>query len=404
MSCECKCDCGAEEKVEAAFETCEGVCDVGEEMVEGVCQKISVTLDLGIDEMKAIVEASSGETIIEIRGVAFHEGMNKNNWALTPLGAKSLVTQMDGADLTLNHPEASEHGVGFTRNMDGGVEEAVVGYIKAATFFTTAAGYEVRYVAHVLRPELFEALESGLWSRDEYGVSIGGSGVPIEADEEGIIFGEDFTFDHLAIVHKPAYERATIENVRRIEKPIEIEATFISHSTTHDKQNNLKMVSAMTDEITDTINLENEIEALKADLVLSSSRVAEFEAKEESRIEAERTTLVETASEMGMTGHEDLKAETIQRLIASWAEAHPEPTPVVMESVESEVAVEAPVVASEKPKAVVANYLNGRIVESDEEIYARAWNAWAKAWNGTLAVDEKARMAAPTYEQVKEMN
>jgi hypothetical protein len=109
---------------------------------------------------------------------------------------------------------------------------------------------------------------------------------------------------------------------------------------------------------------------------------------------------------MGMTGHEDLKAETIERLIASWADAHPEPTPVVMESVESvtEDTVETPAVASETPKAVVANYLNGKIIESDEDIYARAWNAWAKAWNGTLAIDEKARMAAPTYEEVKEMN
>ena len=105
-----------------------------------------------------------------------------------------------------------------------------------------------------------------------------------------------------------------------------------------------------------------------------------------------------------MSGHDDLKAETIRSLIASWEAAHPEPTPVVMEPVESEPAVETPAVASETPRAVVANYLNGKMVESDEGIYARAWNAWAGAWNGTLAVDEKARMAAPTYEKMKEMN
>jgi hypothetical protein len=164
------------------------------------------------------------------------------------------------------------------------------------------------------------------------------------------------------------------------------------------------MVSAMTDETTDTTNLENEIEALKADLVLASSRVAEFEAAEAARIESDRMTLVERASEMGMSGHDDLKAETLETLIASWEASHPEPTPVVMESVESEPSAEIPVEASEAPRSVVANYLNGKMVETDESIYARAWNAWAKAWNGTLAVDEKARMAAPRYEDMKEMN
>ena len=402
-SCETQDACAedGECKAKASYDSC----PPGEEMKDGECRKVAVTLDLEIDEMKAIVEASTGKTIVEIRGVAFHEGMNKNNWSLTTEGAKALVNQMQGADLTLNHPQASEHGVGFSRNMDGGVEEAVVGYIQAATFHTTPdGGYEVRYVAHVVRPELFEALESGLWSRDEYGVSIGGSGVPVSADDNGVVFGEDFTFDHLAIVHKPAYPRATIESVRRIEKQEEMKATFISHSERDVIQNNQKMVSAMTDEITDTTNLENEIEALKADLVLASSRVAEFEAAEATRVESDRMTLVERASEMGMSGHDDLKAETLETLIASWEASHPEPTPVVMESVESEPTAEIPVAASEAPRAVVANYLNGKVVETDETLYARAWNAWAKAWNGTLAVDEKARMAAPRYDEMKEMN
>ena len=55
-------------------------------------------------------------------------------------------------------------------------------------------GYIVRYAAHVVRTELFEALESGLWLRAGYGVSIGGSGVPVKADDDGLVFGEDFTF------------------------------------------------------------------------------------------------------------------------------------------------------------------------------------------------------------------
>tara|TARA_R100000278_G_scaffold71803_2_gene56481 strand:+ start:5369 stop:7294 length:1926 start_codon:yes stop_codon:yes gene_type:complete len=375
-------------------------CPPGKEMRDGKCRTISVTLDLEIDEMEAIVEATTGDTIIEIRGIAFHEGKNKNDWEITAEGARLLADRMQGADVTLNHPDASQHGSGFTRNMDGGVNEAVVGYIKGATFHKTSGGYEVRYVAHVVRTELFDALESGLWSREDYGVSIGGSGVPVSADEDGIVFGEDFTFDHLAIVHKPAYKRANIESVKRVKKSVATEKTFISHS---DSSEIKQMVSAMTDETIDTSEMENEIEALKADLVLASSRVAEFEAAEEARIEAERVALVEKASEMGMTGHEDLKAETVERLIASWEASHPTPEPVVMEEVVSETSEEAPVVASEIPKRVVANYLNGKMVESDEDIYARCWNAWAKAWNGTLAADETDRMRAPSYEERKEM-
>ena len=109
---------------------------------------------------------------------------------------------------------------------------------------------------------------------------------------------------------------------------------------------------------------------------------------------------------MGMTGHEDLQTETIERLIASWESAHPEPEPVVMESVESVASTEAPepVAASETPKRVVANFLNGRLVESDEDIYARCWNAWARAWNGTLTGDEKASSIATMYDTMKEIN
>ena len=373
-------------------------CGYGEEMIDGECRKVSVTLDLDFDEVEAIVEASTGESVIEIRGVAFHEGMNKNKWALTEEGAKLVAEQMKGADLTLNHPAASEHGSGFTRNMDGGVEEAVVGYIKGASFHkTVAGGYEVRYVAHVVRTELFDALESGLWSRDNYGVSIGGSGVPVEASEDGMLFGEDFKFDYLAIVHKPAYQRATIDSIRKIEATA-TEATFIGHSQSDSNHNK---VIKMTEE-ENTVDYAAEIEALKASLVLANSRVGEFEAKEEARVEASRQTLVDEASELGMSGHEDLSSDTLTSLIASWNEAHPTPTEVEMSPVES---VEKPIeeaIASESTKKV-ANYLNGRLVENDEALYAKAWNAWAGAWNKTLAVGEGTTMVAPTYDTIKEM-
>ena len=390
-------------KKEASEEVCE--CPVGEEMIDGVCQKVSVTLDLAVDEATAFVEASTGKTIIEIKGIAFHEGMNANKWSLTEDGAKSVAMQMEGADLTLNHPDASEYGPGFDRNMDGGVDKATVGYIKSANYLSTpTGGYEVRYVAHVLRAELFEALESGLYLRDDYGVSIGGSGVPVSADDNGVVFGEDFTFDHLAIVYRPAYDRANIESVQRIEKEDEIKATIISHSKP--AEDNQEMVSAMTDEnntSTEEIDYEAQIESLKADLVLASSRVAEFEAAEEARAEEARASLVERATEIGMSGHEDLQSETLENLIASWEASHPEPTAVEMKPVdESPAEMEAPVVASEEERPVVANYLNGKLVESDEDIYARAYNAWASAWNGTLAGDE-GNMRAKTYEEIKEM-
>ena len=129
---------------------------------------------------------------------------------------------MVGADVTLNHPK-SEMGR-FRRNMDGGVDEATVGVVTEASYHATATGYQVRYVAEVHRTELFASLESGLWMRPEYGVSIGGTGIPseiVEATEEGgrptMWFADDFAFDHLAIVHRPAYADANIETVKRVE-------------------------------------------------------------------------------------------------------------------------------------------------------------------------------------------
>ena len=385
-------------KAEAAYHSC----PPGQEYKDGKCRMVSVTIDLDIDESKAVVVAETGKTVIEISGIEFHEGMNKNKWSLTPQGAKAVVEQMTGADLTLLHPKADENGAGFTRNMDGGMEEAVVGYIVGANFFTTDDGYEVRYVAHVTREELFGTFDEGLWMRDGYGVSIGGSGVPVEADENGLIFGEDFTFDHLALVRKPAYERANVEKAtkKQVKLPsIAEEESIISQSVSEENQ---PTVIAMTEE-TNEIDYEAEMESLKADLVLATSRIAEYEAVEAQRVEDERMALVEKATELGMSGHDDLKSETLETLIASWESSHPEPSPVEMTPVESvEKPVEASAVASEEVPTV-ANYLNGRMVSNDERIYAKAWNAWASAWNQTLATDEKARMAAISYESRKEM-
>ena len=379
-------------------------CAPGYKKVDGKCKKIAVTLDVEIEDVIARVSAETGETIYEIRGLAFHEGMNKNKWSLTPAGAKSVVSQMQGADLTLMHPKANEHGAGFTRNAEG-IEEGNVGYILNASFFTTNAGYDVRYVAHVTRQELFASMEDGLWKQDGYGVSIGGSGVPVSADEDGLVFDEDFTFDHLALVKRPAYKRASVDSiekkvVKQLPTASEKEETFIGQRASGVNQ---PKVIAMTDE-TNEINYEAEMEAVKADLVLANSRIAEYEAVEAQRVEDERMALVTKASDLGMSGHEDLSTPTLETLIASWEAAHPEPAPVEMTPVESvEKPVAEPAVASEDtPK--VSNYLNGKMISNDEAIYSKAYNAWASAWNKTLAADERSRMTAHKYETLKEMN
>ena len=380
-------------------------CGYGEKMIDGECRKVAVSLDLDIDDIKAVLIAETGDTIIEISGVAFHEGMNKNKWSLTPEGAMSVVRQMKDSDLTLLHPKANENGAGFSRNIDGGLEEANVGYIVGASFFTTEDGYEVRYVAHVTRQEMFGSFDDGLWMQEGYGVSIGGSGVPVDASEDGLVFGEDFTFDHLALVKKPAYERANVERAVRKKKNAELpiaseeSQTFIGHSIADVNQPTVK---SMTEEENTEINYEAKIEAIQAELVLANSRVAEFEAQVAAKAEEERVSLVTRASELGMSGHDDLSTPTLETLIASWEAAHPEPTPVEMTPVVSmEKTVEDVKASDDTPK--VENYLNGKIVANDEAIYAKAWNAWASAWNQTLAIDEKGRMKAQRYDTLKEM-
>ena len=383
-----------------------------------------------------------------------------------------------------------------------------------------------------------------MWLRPGYGVSIGGYGVPIKADDNGMVFDTNFKFDHLAIVHKPAYKRANIEVAEK--KMVEVEAkhggqhgrpgpndprktpakpserrrgskknppgsakkpnTKIkvseatrktiankmrehnakkkgsrasmgalltvfrrgagAFSTSHApnmsrngwgiarvnaflyllrngrpsnpnyKQDNdllpkghprakrtasqtlipqpdrevvqAKEAIPMTDEeiVSETEMVEaSEMEAMQAELILARAEIENFKAMEASKAEEERLALVASASELGLKGHEDLSIPVLESLIASWTEAHPAPEPVEMAPVAPAPAVasEAPA-PTEAPAAVVANYLNGKIVETPENLYARAWNAWASAWNRTLSgVEMKdGRFSAPRYDEIKE--
>jgi len=484
--------------------------------------------------VSASVEVSTGKTTMKISGVAFHEGFNKNKWAITKRGAEKTTEQMFGADLTLNHPKPK--AVGFERNMDGGVNEANVGVVTEAKFHDKGEeGYEVRYTASVERNELFEALESGMWLKPEYGVSIGGYGVPISANEKGMVFDTDFTLEHIAIVHKPAYPRANIETAEKVEETVEavqygrpgkndprktpakpserrrgskknppgsakkpnksivvspatrktIRAKMQEHnkkgkgsktsmgalltvfrrgagafSTSHApnmsrngwgiarvnaflyllrngrpsnpnyKQDNdllpkghprarrtasteetlisqsasctdyRKENDTMSDEIIENAEA-SEMEALQAELVLARAELEEMRAMEAAKAETARLSLVEAATELGMKGHEDLSSETLESIIASWKESHPEPV-VEMKPAEPAVASEAPVVEAPAKEAVVANYLNGKIVETPQSLYKQAWNAWASTWNKTLSGVEKSdeRIRAPTFDEL----
>lgn len=373
-------------------------CPPGEEMRGGECQRVAVTLDIDIQDIETTIIATTGETLIRISGTAFHEGVNKNSWGIREELAERLADEMIGADVTLNHPKA-EMGR-FKRNMDGGVDEAVVGEVVDASYHKRAGGYIVKYAAVIKRRELFEALESGLWMKPGYGVSIGGTGVPtevIEAEksETGrpiMWFAEDFKFDHLAIVHKPAYKEANIETVERVKA----DENFKYQTASSVNQSKVK---EMTEDINETENLASEIEALKASLVLKDAQIAEFEASELAREEESRMELVRKASDLGLSGHDDFSKETLTTMIASWEASRPAPVEekvVEMSPVEASVS-EAPVEeATEEP--VVANYLNGVLVESSESLYARCYNSWVNAYNGFIASDES---PALTYEELK---
>tara|TARA_R110000824_G_scaffold46305_2_gene133211 strand:- start:1683 stop:2915 length:1233 start_codon:yes stop_codon:yes gene_type:complete len=374
--------------------------------------KQTVSIDLEINKIVTIVEASSGKTIVEITGVAFHEGRNKNKWEISRNAANFIAEQMINADVTLNHPDPDD--IGFGRNMEGGVDKAVVGIItKASVEDKEDEKWVVNYTAQIHRPELFEALESGLWLRSDYGVSIGGFGIPTTANEDGMTFDDDFTFDHLAIVHRPAYNRASIDTAERVEIPdIEVEepevsASFKYHSLSDTIQ---QEVVAMTDEqIEDTKAIEengalaSEIESLKADIILRNAEIETFKAAQEAKAEEARQELVEQATDIGLKGHEELSTDVISSLIASWKEANPETAPVVMEAAVSTPTEESTSVEATDNQPVVANFLNGVLVESKEDIYGRCWNAWARAWNDQLTTDERRddAMRAKYYEEIK---
>ena len=406
------CGCGCEDDYEILEAEDDGICPIGEEWINGSCQPVSVNLELSVESTQSIVEASTGKTMIEITGIAFHEGMNRNKWEVTRQAVEMILPQMIGADVTLNHPSPDDFG--FSRNMAGDVNEAVVGVITAAEIQDLGNGkWNVRYTARVYRPELFEALESGLWLRDGYGVSIGGTGVPTVADENGMLFDHDFKFDHLAIVHRPAYERANIETAEKVAATQsdfdKSEQTLISHSHSSSVQQSEAIVMAEEQKNMDEQQeLLSEIESLKAEMVLKNAEIDSFKASEEARMEASRQEVVQRATEIGLRGHEDLSTEVVENLIASWEEANPAPEPVDMAPVvASTESPSEPVVASEpQSEAVVANYLNGKMVETPESLYSKAYNAWAKAWNQTLTIDERndVKMRAKTYNELKEMN
>jgi hypothetical protein len=381
------------------------MCPPGQEMRGGSCKPIAVTLDIDITSVETTVVAEDGSSVITIKGIAFHEGYNKNRWSISPALAEDVAEAMLSADITLNHPEVKNGR--FTRNMDGGVNEAVVGVVTDAYVnYTGEDTFEVHFAGDVVREELFASLESGLWLREGYGVSIGGTGIPDETleAEDGrpmYAFNTNFNFDHLAIVHKPAYERAKITSVERQKK--EISATVIYGS------NNGSVVEEgelpMSEENTVIANEEDthDMEALIAEKVLLEARVAEFERIEQEKVEAERTSLVEKASELGMKGHEDLSTETLQGLIASWEASHVEEAPIVdMKPVKASTPdeEESPSVPNMNNEAVVANFLNKQRIETPEAEYERAYNMWVSAWNRTLSRSEEA-FKASSYADIR---
>ena len=377
--------------------SCDSECAIGEELVDGECVRVAVTCDIQIDAIETRIEASTGKSIMRITGIAFTSGLNKNSWGIKPELASRLTAKMVGADVTLNHPKA-EMGR-FRRNMDGDVNEATVGTVTEASYHVTEKGYEVRYVAEVHRTELFASLESGLWMKPEYGVSIGGTGIPseiIEADEEGgrptMWFADDFEFDHLAIVHRPAYPDANIETV---EKVIANETFMYQPESSTD----YSKVNKMTEEQIEST--ASDMEALQAELVLREAKIAEYEAADTARAEESRMSLVQKASDMGLKGHDDFSMETLNSVIASWESSRPAPVAEeVVDMAPATPATSEPVEASEAPEPVVANYLNGKVVESSESLYARCYNSWANAYNTVMAGADQVR--ALRYEELKQ--
>jgi len=379
-------------------------CPPGKKMQDGKCVEVAVTLEIEIDEIATSIEASTGSTLVHMKGTAFHEGYNKNNWQITNKLAEMVAVNMVGADVTLNHPSIKNGR--FTRNMTGGIDEAVVGYVSDAYVIYSGSSWEVKFAADIVREELFSSLESGLWLREGYGVSIGGTGIPDAAEEDDngrsmITFSSNFQFDHLAIVHNPAYGRAKIDSVER--KEVELSATVI-----YDSDNGLKHpkgeVNIMSEsDNTNTQDNSAEMEALRAEKILLEAQVAEFENEKAMKAEAERTTLVEKASSLGMKGHDDLSSATLTGLIASWNATHPvvEEKVVEMKPVGASIDEEAvATITTVESKEVVANYFNQERIETPVDVYSKAYNTWVSAWNRTLTPAET-QFRAKSYETIR---
>ena len=399
---------GFRPQFESQEASCDDSCPPGFAEIAGEC--VAVTCELTIESFEAVVSASTGTSAIRMSGIAFTSGYNKNGWQITSKGAKALANKMLGADITLNHPSTKRGR--FTRNMDGGVDEAVVGIVTEAMYEEEEDGYKVRFSGEVYREELFSALESGLWLREGYGVSIGGTGIPIATEENSagrmmMTFEDDFQFDHLAIVHKPAYPEAKIESVERISESIQQESSaseatspLIYRSDNGMNQPTTKESNNMSEET--PIQASEDTLALKEALVLAQARINAFEVAEKESQEEARLSLVSKASDMGLSGVEDFTSEMLSRVIASWESSKPAPKEL---SPATPAAPEKVIEATEAPRAeVVANYLNGVLVESDKVTYGKAWNAWASAWNGNLStIDKEDNLRAPMFDEIKEM-
>jgi len=374
-----------------------------------VIASLNVECNLSIDTTIMKIQASTGDTVVVIEGIAFHEGVNKNGWEISRKAAENIMQQMVGTDVTLNHPKPNS--VGFSRNMDGGVDEATVGTITGATIEEVEGGWNIRYTAEIVRKELFESLESGLWMKEDYGVSIGGYGIPDKVDEKTgyAYFDTDFTLDHLAIVYKPAYPRANIEEAVRVEsvevveeeKPVVSSEAFI-YPSSHGMDSASGMINMTEAPITDSNEemdaMKASLEAAQAKLVLANAINEQHDAEASAKVEADRAILVEEASSLGLKGHETLSGEVIESLIASWQLANPATPEVVME--EATPAIASTIETPTEGRVVVANYLNGRIVENDETLYAKAWNAWASAFNSGLTDGD----SAPMYAELKSID
>ena len=149
-----------------------------------------------------------------------------------------------------------------------------------------------------------------------------------------------------------------------------------------------------------TIQASEESLALKEALVLAEAKIAAFEKAETEAKEASRIELVSKATEMGLAGVDEFSSEMLERVIASWEASRPAPKEMIPAT---PAAQEAVVEATEAPKVeVVANYLNGELVESEKSTYGLAWNAWAAAWNGNLSSIDK-ELRAPMFDEIKEM-